>query len=221
MACYPETAMDDNSETAKVRDAAESDGSNERTQRWEAAERIARILAAVAIPVVLAVIGVIVQAKLQNQSVQRDYVTIAVTILQEPDTKKASPELKQWAADLLNQNAPVKLPPQLLARLRSGDATLPKSQSPANSLSGAVGSLSVGPDVIERGQSANLRWNSFNATAATISPGIGPVPLTGSMNVIPLETTTYTLSLSNATSANSAAATVVVRQPPTQASPHQ
>src|SRR4051794_20580732 len=98
-----------------------------RSNPWETAERISRIVSAIAIPIVLAVVGFIVQRRLQNQTVQREYVSLAVSILQETDEMRAPAELKQWAATLLDQNAPVKLPPRLLTNLQSGNTTLPIS----------------------------------------------------------------------------------------------
>jgi hypothetical protein len=100
----------------------------ERSGYWDSIERVSKILSIAAIPIVLAVIGFIVQGRLQNQTVQRDYVTLAVSILQEPDKSKAPPEMKQWAADLLNQNSPTKLPRQLLANLQSGRTLLPATK---------------------------------------------------------------------------------------------
>ena len=75
------------------------------------------------------------------------------------------------------------------------------------------GSFGVTPSVIERGESAHLQWNSFNATDVSISPDIGKVGLSGSMRVSPVKTTTYTLTMSNSMSAGDAPATVVVREP--------
>ena len=54
--------------------------------------------------------------------------------------------------------------------------------------------ISVNPDVISRGESANLAWGSQNASSATLS-GTGPVPTQGGVSVSPIQTTTYTLTV--------------------------
>lgn len=189
-----------------------SDG---RVKYLETAESISKILSAVAIPIVLAFVGFAVQGRLLTQAAQREYVGLAVSILQETDEKKAPPELKQWAAILLDQNSPVKLPPKLLASLQSGNTTLPTNR-PFNGVSGSFG---VTPDAIRRGESATLQWNSFNASNVTIAPNIGTVPLEGSIVVRPLQTTTYTITISNSFSETDAKATVVVLEPATDPLP--
>jgi hypothetical protein len=91
----------------------------------DAIERIARVLSIAAIPVVLAIGGWIIQRQLQNQTVSRDYVQLALTILQSPDQSKVPPELREWAVDLLNDNSPTKLNAKAMANLKSGAVTLP------------------------------------------------------------------------------------------------
>src|SRR3989338_1116064 len=73
------------------------------------------------------------------------------------------------------------------------------------------GSLIASPDTICSGgnQSATLSWDSSNATSLNISPGIGSVAPTGSRNVSPNQTSTYTLMLSNSTGWTGTATAVV------------
>lgn len=180
---------------------------SERSSGWAAVERISKILSAVAIPVVLAITGFAVNARLQNQTAQRDYVTLAVSILQEPDSKKAPPEMKQWAATLLDQNSPTKLPPQLLAKLQSGSAVLP-NEAPRLTVAGA---LTISPGEIHQGDSARLSWSSTNATSILITPSVGYVEPSGFVDVSPTETTTYTITMTNPSgSLGAASATVSV-----------
>jgi hypothetical protein len=91
----------------------------------EAIERISRMASIAAIPVVLAIGGWIIQRQLQNQTVSRDYVQLALTILQNPDQSKVPPELREWAVELLNDNSPTKLNAKAVANLKSGTVTLP------------------------------------------------------------------------------------------------
>jgi hypothetical protein len=91
----------------------------------DAIERISRMASIAAIPVVLAIGGWIIQRQLQNQTVSREYVQLALTILQSPDQSKVPPELREWAVDLLNDNSPTKLNAKAMANLKSGTVTLP------------------------------------------------------------------------------------------------
>src|SRR5215213_958334 len=149
-------------------------------RNWVATiESISRALSLAAIPIVLGVVGFLMQARLAEQGVKPEYVRIAVTLLQETDEKKVPPSLRLWAADVLNQNSPTKLPTSLLSELKSGETSLPMSRTLV------TGSIGVSPGNILRGQSAALSWNSFNATEVSIAPGIGAVGPSGSIFVSP------------------------------------
>ena len=117
-------------------------GTRNLSRIWSDPDRLARlealskILAAIAIPVVLAIGGWVVQQRvqgqtatlqlqLQNQTVSKDYVQLAVSILREPDASKVRPELREWAVDLLNAHSAVKLSDSVSARLKSGETVLP------------------------------------------------------------------------------------------------
>ena len=81
-------------------------------------------------------------------------------------------------------------------------------------------SLSASPISIERGQSATLRWSSTNATSASITPGIGTVPTSGSRRVSPTGTTTYRITVRGADGQMaSASTTVTVTEPPASLAP--
>jgi hypothetical protein len=88
------------------------------------AEKVSRTLSIAAIPVVIAVGGWLIQRQLQDQTIKRDYVQLAVSILQNPDPGKVPPEIREWAVDLLNDNSPTKLNAQAMASLKSGKVTL-------------------------------------------------------------------------------------------------
>lgn len=96
---------------------------------WSRAEAIAKIGSLVAIPVVLAVVGWLVQDKLATRTVSKDYVQLAVSILSQPRQAGIDPALRSWAVELLNDNSPVKFSAEVAGQLRSGVATLPIEQS--------------------------------------------------------------------------------------------
>lgn len=108
-----------------------------RTPDWE---RPARILSLVAIPVVLAVIGGVIQEKIGRSAVNRDYVQLAVTVL-TADKTKTPQELRNWAVDLLNENSPTKFSPDVASRLKGGEIGFPGSI--AEILSTANGDLGL------------------------------------------------------------------------------
>lgn len=71
-------------------------------------------------------------------------------------------------------------------------------------------SLSANPATVEAGKCATLAWSSTNATGASIEPGIGSVGPSGSRQVCPEKTTTYTITASGAGGSGMATETVNV-----------
>lgn len=90
----------------------------------DTAEKLSRMLSIAAIPVVLAAGGWLIQRQLQDQTIRRDYVQLALSILQNPDPSKVPPEIREWAVDLLNENSPTKLNGEAIQSLKSGKITL-------------------------------------------------------------------------------------------------
>lgn len=95
--------------------------------KWDTIERLARTLSIVAIPIVLAIGGWVIQQRIQNQAVSRDYVQLAVTILKEPEGGKTDPDMRAWAVQLLNDNSPTRFTPKFTEQLKSGETKLPES----------------------------------------------------------------------------------------------
>ena len=74
--------------------------------------------------------------------------------------------------------------------------------------------LSASPTSILPGGRATLMWSSTNAASATITPGIGSVPTSGSRTVSPSATTTYRITVQDSSGRTAtAAATVTVTAP--------
>jgi len=76
----------------------------------------------------------------------------------------------------------------------------------------AVTSFTATPGTVERGDSVTLSWSVANATSVSIDQGVGTVPASGSMQVTPEATTTYTLTALGAGPAATAGVTVTVEQ---------
>lgn len=98
-----------------------------QVNKWDTIERLARTLSIVAIPIVLAIGGWVIQQRIQNQAVSRDYVQLAVTILKEPEGVKVDPDMRAWAVQLLNDNSPTRFTPKFTEQLKSGETKLPES----------------------------------------------------------------------------------------------
>jgi len=75
-------------------------------------------------------------------------------------------------------------------------------------------SMSAEPSSIERGKSATLKWSSTGATSASINQGIGAVRTSGSREVFPTQTTSYSMTVKGQGGESSASATVTVRATP-------
>lgn len=78
----------------------------------------------------------------------------------------------------------------------------------------SIVSFEVSPSIIDLGASANLSWTVTGATSVSINQGIGSVALTGQRIIIPITTTTYTLTASNAVTSKQASAVIYVRSEP-------
>ncbi len=76
------------------------------------------------IPIVLMIGGYMVQKSIQQQAIKRDYVQLAVSILQKSDTSDENEGLRGWAVKLLNDNSNVKLSESVQNQLKSGDINL-------------------------------------------------------------------------------------------------
>ncbi|MBN2463722.1 MAG: FHA domain-containing protein [Dehalococcoidia bacterium] len=73
-----------------------------------------------------------------------------------------------------------------------------------------INSFTANPSYIQPGQTIVLTWTVSNATSVTLSPSIGSIASSGSYNVTPGYTTTYTLSATNSAGSVSASTTVTV-----------
>lgn len=87
-----------------------------RTERLEFWKQIAQIVSALAVPVVLALIGYYVQRSLADAGLKKDYVQMAIGVLSNQPNKE-NEQLRQWAISVLDKNSPVPIPFSLKAQL--------------------------------------------------------------------------------------------------------
>ena len=63
------------------------------------------------------------------------------------------------------------------------------------------------------GKETTLQWTTTGATSASVNQGVGPVSLNGSVNVVPLVTTTYTFTATNTFGSSNASVTITLPIP--------
>jgi|GEM_PF-6172916 len=88
-------------------------------------ERTLKVVALIAIPVVVAIVGYFIQGALQARELARDYTKLAIGILQD---KTSSKHLRHWAIRVLNTNSEIKLPTEAIDDLIEGRSNLPRMQ---------------------------------------------------------------------------------------------
>ena len=74
-----------------------------------------------------------------------------------------------------------------------------------------VVTLSASPNTINEGETATLEWTSSNGLSAVISDGVGAVPMNGSIQVTPDQTTSYAITVTGDGGITTSTATVTVQ----------
>src|SRR5262245_42768318 len=80
-------------------------------------------------------------------------------------------------------------------------------------------SLQASPTMIQKGESATLKWSSTNATELNLSPGVGRVAAEGSQEVRPETSTTYTITATGPGGSAEDSARITVAEAPPSAPP--
>lgn len=80
---------------------------------------LATIFAAVAVPLIVAVVGWQIQASISKEGVRKDYVQMAIGILSQPKNPNDK-DLRQWAVAVLDKNSPVPFTSEVRSDLASG-----------------------------------------------------------------------------------------------------
>jgi hypothetical protein len=91
---------------------------------FEDIESICKGFGMLLVPIAIAGFGWMIQSSIAQQSVSKDYVNLAIQILQKPEKAAKDPGLKRWAVALLNKTAPVELDQSTGDRLASGELSL-------------------------------------------------------------------------------------------------
>ncbi|WP_124358346.1 hypothetical protein [Pseudomonas orientalis] len=86
----------------------------------------ASIFASIAVPLLVALFGWALQSKTSEDSVKKDYVQIAIKIL-NTDKEKADEDMRQWAIAVLDKNSPVPFSKDMKDSLQNGKTVFIKS----------------------------------------------------------------------------------------------
>ncbi|SRR5579871_1918907 len=78
-----------------------------------------KLLSAVAVPLVIAIIGFQVQHSISNAETKAKTLELAIQILQQPMGNPSQPGLRQWAIDTLEASSPVSLSEDARRELQS------------------------------------------------------------------------------------------------------
>ena len=92
--------------------------------------------------------------------------------------------------------------------------TVPPPPPPPPPPPAPTASLTASPDTVDKGASTTLTWQTTNATDVSIDSGVGAVQPNGSQQVMPTDSTTYTLTAKGAGGTQTATARVTVNAPP-------
>lgn len=98
-----------------------------KTQKdaWDKARVVGTVVGAVGVPVVVLVLGGLINATLKSREVDAQYVALAVQVLRDRDTTPGSAEMRQWAVSILERLGPVGIPEESRAALVRGETSLP------------------------------------------------------------------------------------------------
>jgi len=83
------------------------------------AAKIVTMVSAIAVPITIGIVGWNVQEAIAVQGLRKDYTSMALQILTKPDDGNQS-DLRQWAVDLLDQNAPLPFSNKVRRQLLGG-----------------------------------------------------------------------------------------------------
>jgi hypothetical protein len=96
------------------------------TTKLESLGKVLSVLSSLAVPIVIGVFGWKVQQTISRDSLRKDYTDIALRVLSQAETNNQK-ELREWAVDMLDKNAPLPFTNTVRAQLL-GDTALYASQ---------------------------------------------------------------------------------------------
>lgn len=80
---------------------------------WDQLEVMAKVAGAIAVPIVIGVVGLLINSSLKSREIQAEYVSLAVGLLQNADTTAAYRPIRKYAVTILQNYSPVEMPTEL------------------------------------------------------------------------------------------------------------
>ena len=77
-----------------------------RLERWQ---RVATILSLIAVPIIVAVSGALIQQSVKNSEARTKSMELAIQILKEPPGRSDQPGLRTWAIEMLQASSNIPL----------------------------------------------------------------------------------------------------------------
>lgn len=96
---------------------------NQNTEKLERLKLWSQILATIAVPIVIVIIGNQVQQSIAERELGKSYVQMAIEILKAPPSKETV-ELRQWAVATVDKLSPIPLSRKVQEQLESGKVEL-------------------------------------------------------------------------------------------------
>lgn len=96
---------------------------SQNTEKLEKLKLWLQILATIAVPIVIVIIGNQVQQSIAEREVGKSYVQMAIEILKAPPSKETM-ELRQWAVATVDKLSPIPLSRKVQEQLESGKVKL-------------------------------------------------------------------------------------------------
>jgi hypothetical protein len=119
-------------------------------------------------PLVVAVTAGWINNSIQEASIRKDYVKMAVDVLSQPASSSSSPDpLRGWAVQIIDKQSPAKFDALLREKLVSGDVSLPPSGSGERHKLAEEVSLTIAP--------SDLDIDSFRHRFCIVETNIGLV----------------------------------------------
>ncbi|WP_129933957.1 MULTISPECIES: hypothetical protein [unclassified Pseudomonas] len=88
-------------------------------EQLEKAQAISTIFATIAVPIIVAVFGWVLQSQTSADAVKKDYVQMAVNIL---NSEKSDEEMRGWAVAVLDRSSPVPFTRDMKDSIRRGES---------------------------------------------------------------------------------------------------
>jgi len=95
---------------------------------WDKVEKISKIISFVGIPLVIALLGMSFNKQQLKETVNKDFVNIAIRILSDPNVR-SDRKLRKWATEMVNLTAPIPLPKDVTNKLNKGELFLPQTKA--------------------------------------------------------------------------------------------